>query len=82
MEEIFVIPVFLKPNMTFLHPVGVGDVVSIFPVVNRIGRTSMTLDVEVRIYNAESGDERPVARAEIVFVAIDREGQPKRIPER
>lgn len=67
-------------EMTFLHPVHVGDVVSIFPEAKTIGRTSMTLAVEVRIYNAESGAERPVARAEIVFVAIDREGRPKPIP--
>lgn len=67
-------------DMVFHHPVRVGDVVSIFPTVNKRGRTSMTLDVEVRIFNAESGDERRVAETKIVFVAIDHEGKPRALP--
>ena len=67
-------------DMQFHHPVQVGDVVSIFPTMENQGRTSMTLGVEVRIYNAESGDERQVAECRIVFVAIDREGRPRPIP--
>ena len=66
-------------DMLFHHPVRVGDVVSIFPTVEKLGRTSMTLAVEVRIFNAESGDERMVAECRIVFVAIDREGRPRPI---
>jgi acyl-CoA thioesterase YciA len=67
-------------DMLFHHPVRVGDVVSIFPVLHRKGRTSMTFDVEVRIFNAESGDERRVAETRIVFVAIDTEGKPRALP--
>lgn len=67
-------------NMRFHHPVRVGDVVSIFPTVAKLGRSSMTMDVEVRIFNAESGDERRVAEARIVFVAIDRDGNPRPLP--
>lgn len=66
--------------MRFHHPVRVGDVVSIFPSVERLGRSSMTLSVEVRIFNAESGAERKVAECRIVFVAIDREGRPRPLP--
>ncbi|MFN3262571.1 MAG: acyl-CoA thioesterase [Pikeienuella sp.] len=69
-------------SMLFHHPVRVGDVVSIFPSVATLGRTSMTLDVEVRIFNAESGAERRVAECRIVFVAIDRDGRPRPLPGR
>ena len=69
-------------SMRFHHPVRVGDVVSIFPSVAALGRTSMTLDVEVRIFNAESGAERRVAECRIVFVAIDRDGRPRPLPLR
>lgn len=69
-------------SMRFHHPVRVGDVVSIFPSVAALGRTSMTLDVEVRIFNAESGAERRVAECRIVFVAIDRDGRPRPLPTR
>lgn len=66
--------------MRFHHPVRVGDVVSIFPTVAELGRTSMTLDVEVRIFNAENGDERRVAETRMIFVAIDRDGKPRPLP--
>ena len=66
--------------MRFHHPVRVGDVVSIFPSIASLGRTSITLDVEVRIFNAESGAERRVAECRIVFVAIDHEGRPRPLP--
>ncbi len=69
-------------SMRFHHPVRIGDVVSIFPSVAALGRTSMTLDVEVRIFNAESGAERRVAECRIVFVAIDRDGKPRPLPAR
>ncbi len=69
-------------SMRFHHPVRVGDVVSIFPSVAALGRTSMTLEVEVRIFNAESGEERRVAECRIVFVAIDRDGRPRPLPAR
>lgn len=69
-------------EMRFHHPVRIGDVVSIFPTVAKLGRSSMTLDVEVRIFNAESGDERQVAECRIVFVAIDHQGKPRPLPER
>ena len=68
-------------DILFQHPVHVGDVVSIFPNILKTGRTSMTLDVKVRIFNAESGDERQVAEARIVFVAIDNDGQPRPLPD-
>ncbi|MEM7544331.1 MAG: acyl-CoA thioesterase [Pseudomonadota bacterium] len=67
-------------DMLFHHPVRVGDVVSIFPTVDRLGRTSITLNVEARIFNAETGDERRVVETRIVFVAIDHDGKPRQLP--
>ena len=67
-------------DMLFHHPVHIGDVVSIFPTIEKTGRTSMTLGVEVRIFNAESQEERQVAECRIVFVAIDKSGKPRPIP--
>ena len=69
-------------EMRFHNPVRVGDVVSIFPTVKKLGRTSMTLDVEVRTFNAESGAERQAAECRIVFVAIDNRGKPRPLPAR
>ncbi|MFV0474657.1 MAG: acyl-CoA thioesterase [Pikeienuella sp.] len=67
-------------GMRFLHPVRVGDVVSIFPTLAKRGRSSMTLNVEVRTFNAETGLERRAAETRIVFVAIDLNGKPRPLP--
>ncbi|MEX2518058.1 MAG: acyl-CoA thioesterase [Paracoccaceae bacterium] len=66
--------------MRFHHPVKVGDVVSIFPSMDKLGRTSMTLHVEVRTFNAETGEEKQAAECRIVFVAIDHGGRPRPLP--
>lgn len=68
--------------MRFHAPVHVGDVVSIFPSVVKTGRTSITLDVDVRTFNGETGEEHRVAETRIIFVAIDLEGRPRPLPAR
>ena len=58
--------------------VSVGDLLSFYSHVKRIGRTSITVQVEVF---AERDPEHPqvvkVTEAELIFVAIDREGKPR-----
>ena len=56
-------------RVEFKQPVLVGDVVRFLTRVVRIGRTSMTVHVDVQ---AERGAETiPVTDAELVFVAVD-----------
>ena len=56
-------------RVEFKQPVMVGDVVKFVTRVERIGRTSMTVHVDVF---AERGAETiPVTDAELVFVAVD-----------
>jgi len=65
----------------FKQPVQIGDLLSFYADVMRIGNTSVTINVEVY---AERGraDTRvvKVTEATLTYVAIDRSGKPRPIP--
>src|SRR6195256_1154193 len=70
-------------GMSFLHPVQVGDRVACYAWVEKIGRTSMTIPVEVWVQRYMTGEEIRVTRAVFVYVAVDAAGKPipvKRAP--
>ena len=64
-------------NITFLQPVHVGDTVCCYTEVKRMGRTSITLDVEVWVLRQGQGERVKVTEAEFTFVAIDENGRPR-----
>jgi acyl-CoA thioesterase YciA len=64
-------------NITFLQPVHVGDTVCCYTEVKRLGRTSITLDVEVWVLRQGQGDRIKVTEAEFTFVAIGEDGRPR-----
>jgi acyl-CoA thioesterase YciA len=66
----------------FKQPVRVGDILSFFSKVVRIGRTSITVKVEVfaeRFRN--QGSYIKVTEALVTYVAIDDAGKPREIPK-
>jgi acyl-CoA thioesterase YciA len=63
-------------NIGFLQPVKVGDVVCCYTDVLRVGRTSMTLCVEVWVLRQGRGPRVKVTAAEFTFVALDETGRP------
>jgi acyl-CoA thioesterase YciA len=65
-------------EVVFHEPVHVGDVVSFFGSVKRIGRTSITTAIEVYATRLVTGSlgEVKVTEAELTFVAIDDDGKP------
>jgi len=65
-------------NITFLQPVHVGDTVCCYTDVKRIGRTSITLDVEVWVLHQGQGEPVKVTDAEFTFVAVHQDGPPPR----
>jgi acyl-CoA thioesterase YciA len=66
-------------NITFLQPVHVGDTVCCYTAVKRVGRTSITLDVEVWVLRQGQGERIRVTEAEFTFVAIGEDGRPREI---
>lgn len=66
--------------MSFLSPVAVGDEVSLFANIARVGRTSLRIEVEAWRRARESEHTTKVTEAVFTFVAIDGEGRPRAIP--
>jgi Thioesterase superfamily len=64
-------------HITFLQPVHVGDTVCCYTDVKRIGRTSITLGVEVWVRRQGQGERVKVTDAEFTFVAVDEDGRPR-----
>jgi acyl-CoA thioesterase YciA len=67
----------------FKQPVRVGDILSFYSSITRIGRTSITVDVEVYAERFGSqGSYIKVTEASLTYVAIDANGKPRPIPPR
>ncbi|HZP97947.1 MAG TPA: acyl-CoA thioesterase [Reyranella sp.] len=66
--------------MTFVQPIKVGDMVSIYGKVAKIGRTSITIDLETVVQRRNDAAEIQVTHGTFVFVAIDGEGKPRQVP--
>ncbi|MEA2851962.1 MAG: acyl-CoA thioesterase YciA [Rhodospirillaceae bacterium] len=66
--------------MTFVEPIKVGDMVSIYGEVQKIGRTSITIDLETVVQRRTGTTDIRVTHGTFVFVAIDEEGKPRSVP--
>ena len=65
----------------FKQPVRVGDILSFFSSLTRIGRTSITVQVEVYAERFRAqGEYVKVTEASLTYVAIDDQGQPREVP--
>jgi uncharacterized protein (TIGR00369 family) len=67
-------------EMSFLHPVYVGDLITLKSSVNHVGRTSMEVGVRVEAENLRTGKVLHTASAYLVYVALDPEGRPAEVP--
>ena len=61
-------------GMSFLQPVRVGDTVRCYAHVEKIGRTSMTIPVEVWVTRYMTGEELRVTHGVFTLVAVDESG--------
>jgi len=65
----------------FKQPVRVGDILTFFSKLVRIGRTSITVKVEVYAERfSAQGHYVKVTEASLTYVAIDEHGRPRPIP--
>ena len=67
-------------NIAFLQPVQVGDTVCCYTDVIRLGRTSITLGVEVWVLRQGRGERIKVTDAEFTFVAVGEDGRKRKLP--
>ena len=62
----------------FLRPILVGDLVSCYAYVTKVGRTSIQVHVEVEVERPQSpGEVVRVAEATLTYVALDQSGRPR-----
>ena len=69
-------------SFVFREPVFVGDLVSFYARVLKVGRTSVTVDVEVFSQRGRQGREEAVkvTEAQLTYVAVDERRVPRPIP--
>ncbi|MFM7718745.1 MAG: acyl-CoA thioesterase [Actinomycetota bacterium] len=67
-------------QMSFLHPVHVGDMLTVKASVNDVGTTSLEVGVRVESEDIFSGERRHTSSAYFVYVAIDGDGRPRPVP--
>jgi len=66
--------------MTFIRPVGVGDVLCVYTDVVSVGRTSMKIHIEAWSQRFRTHLREKVTDAVFTFVAIDDSGRPRMVP--
>ena len=70
-------------SFVFKEAVFVGDLVSFYARVLRVGRTSITVDVEVFAQRGRLGRASAVkvTEAQLTYVAVDRDRRPRTVPD-
>lgn len=68
-------------SMVFHRPVLVGDIVSCYASLAKIGSTSMTIDVEVWTTSISLPEQKQVTEGSFIFVAIDDDGTPRKVKQ-
>ena len=64
-------------SFVFKQPVMIGDVVSFYARIVRVGRTSITVDVEVYARRRTLHEAVKVTEATLTYVAVDDERRPR-----
>ena len=67
-------------ELLFKKPIKKANIIKIYGNVIRVGNTSITIDVEVRMTSVERMEEEVVTTAQLTFVKIDNDGKPVKIP--
>ncbi len=66
--------------MAFLKPVYVGDALSCFGTIARVGRTSVRVKVEAYARRGRGTVEEKVTEGVFTYVAVDDERRPREVP--
>jgi acyl-CoA thioesterase YciA len=64
-------------GMQFHSPVKVGDEVSVYCAIERVGRTSLTIAVDAWRRERHQDEAVKVTEAKFTFVAVDGNGKPR-----
>lgn len=67
-------------SMSFLHPIRIGQLITLKSSVNRVFRTSMEVGVKVLVEDLHRGIVYHTNSSYVTFVALDEEGKPHPVP--
>lgn len=68
-------------GMQFHAPILVGDLVSCYTKVIKVGRTSMHIQIDVMANRAGVAEEIRVTEGNFIFVAVDAKGRPRPVDQ-
>lgn len=68
-------------QMSFLVPVKIGDVISCYTKILKVGNTSIQIQIEVWDSHDSSRPAKQVTQGIFTFVAVDAEGKKRLIPQ-
>lgn len=67
-------------QMSFHHPIRIGDLVVLEAEISFVGNTSMEAEVNVYAENVREGVRWHTNQAYLVYVALDQGGKPMKVP--
>ncbi|MBR7164060.1 MAG: acyl-CoA thioesterase [Clostridia bacterium] len=67
-------------SLDFKHPIRLGEMVKLIATLVSVGNTSMKIKVNVWAENLQTGSVIMTNEASLVFVALDENGRPTRVP--
>jgi acyl-CoA thioesterase YciA len=68
-------------SMEFIAPIHLRDLISVYAVVERVGRTSMGVRIEVIATRDRGATEIKVTEGLFTFVALDADNRPRALPK-
>jgi acyl-CoA thioesterase YciA len=69
-------------EVIFEKPVKIGNLIKIYGEVVKFGNTSVTVKLEARKHNVETGQQQLVCSTVVVFVKINDDGEPVPVSDR
>ena len=69
-------------GLTFQRPCRPGQIIKIYGEVAKVGKTSLTLNMEARRHSVYNGTQRTVVSTQMTFVRIDGDGEAIPISEK
>jgi acyl-CoA thioesterase YciA len=68
-------------EVVFTAPARPTQIIKIYGEVEKMGNTSVVLNLEARRHSVYNGTQKPVCSTQITFVRIDGDGEPVPIPD-
>jgi len=67
-------------GMTFIAPVKVGDILCVYTAIERVGTTSITVNIEAWVRCNRSAEREQVTAGRFVYVALGPDGEKRKVP--